>query len=137
MYGRSLCVVLCHHHAADGTRLQTKTIVLTTGTFLNGEIYTGSSALCPKVVHIVVGGKTQPGGRRGDRASIGLSQTLSRFNFKLGRLKTGTPPRLDGRTIDYSELQKQLRQECSFFFDDFHIALAMTRPSPFLSSTLA
>ena len=78
---------------ADGQTLQAAKIVLTTGTFLRG------------VIHI--GQETRPAGRVGDDASYGLSNTLGRFGFRLGRLKTGTPARLDGRTIDWSGLDKQ------------------------------
>lgn len=78
---------------ADGTELTAAKVVLTTGTFLRG------------VIHI--GQETRPAGRVGDEASYGLSETLSRFGFRLGRLKTGTPARLDGRTIDWDGLDKQ------------------------------
>jgi tRNA uridine 5-carboxymethylaminomethyl modification enzyme len=70
-----------------------KSIVLTTGTFLNGLIHLGK--------------KTWAAGRIGDAPSIGLSNTLKRHGFNLGRLKTGTPARLDGRTIDWSSLEAQ------------------------------
>tara|TARA_Y100000780_G_scaffold211112_2_gene210023 strand:- start:208859 stop:210739 length:1881 start_codon:yes stop_codon:yes gene_type:complete len=70
-----------------------KTIVLTTGTFLRG------------LVHI--GDHKHNAGRAGEQASMKLSETLERLQFKLGRLKTGTPPRLDGRTIDFSKLEEQ------------------------------
>jgi tRNA uridine 5-carboxymethylaminomethyl modification enzyme len=73
--------------------IETKTVILTTGTFLNG------------VIHI--GDKTYEAGRIGDPASISLAQCLKTFDFNLGRLKTGTPPRLDGRTIDWSILEAQ------------------------------
>jgi tRNA uridine 5-carboxymethylaminomethyl modification enzyme len=68
-------------------------VVLTTGTFLRGVIHIGTEQL--------------PAGRVGDRAAVGLAYTLKRFGFRLGRLKTGTPPRLDGRTIDWSGLERQ------------------------------
>jgi len=81
-----------------------KAIVLTTGTFLRG------------LVHI--GDHKHNAGRAGEQASMKLSETLMRLNFKLGRLKTGTPPRLDGRTIDYSKLEEQLGDAtpCPFSF---------------------
>ncbi|WP_425407685.1 tRNA uridine-5-carboxymethylaminomethyl(34) synthesis enzyme MnmG [Hwanghaeella sp.] len=78
---------------ADGTELTAAKVVLTTGTFLRG------------VIHI--GQETRPAGRVGDEASYGLSETLARFGFRLGRLKTGTPARLDGKTIDWDGLDKQ------------------------------
>jgi tRNA uridine 5-carboxymethylaminomethyl modification enzyme len=77
----------------NGDVLGGGTVVLTTGTFLGG------------VIHI--GDEHYPAGRMGDAASNGLSQTLARYGFALGRLKTGTPPRLDGRTIDYTNLTAQ------------------------------
>lgn len=78
---------------ADGRELLAPAIVLTTGTFLNG------------LVHI--GPVTFPAGRMGEPPSRGLSNTLSALAFPLGRLKTGTPPRLDGRTIDWASLEQQ------------------------------
>jgi tRNA uridine 5-carboxymethylaminomethyl modification enzyme len=77
----------------DGEEIAAGAVVLTTGTFLRG------------VIHI--GEERQAAGRVGDAPSLGLSRTLERFGFRLGRLKTGTPPRLDGRTIDYAGLQVQ------------------------------
>jgi len=67
---------------------------LTTGTFLNGLIHIGEEKI--------------PAGRVGERPSLGLSQTLARHGFALGRLKTGTPPRLDGNTIDWAGLDVQV-----------------------------
>jgi len=78
---------------AEGERLATSRVVLTTGTFLRGLIHMGE--------------ETTPAGRVGDAASYGLSATLERFGFELGRLKTGTPPRLDGRSIDWDGLEVQ------------------------------
>ncbi len=68
-------------------------VILTTGTFLSGLIHIGEEKI--------------PAGRVGEAPSLGLSQTLARLGFPLGRLKTGTPPRLDGRTIDWSGLEMQ------------------------------
>ena len=76
-----------------GWHFKGRAIVLTTGTFLRG------------LVHI--GDNKHNAGRAGEQAAMELSQTLMRLNFKLGRLKTGTPPRLDSRTIDYSKLEEQ------------------------------
>jgi tRNA uridine 5-carboxymethylaminomethyl modification enzyme len=78
---------------ADGRRLSAGAVVLTTGTFLRGLIH--------------IGEKKIPAGRVGEQPAVGLSATLDRFGFALGRLKTGTPPRLDGRTIDWAGLDKQ------------------------------
>lgn len=82
---------------ADGRRLSCAAVVLTTGTFLRGLIHIGDERF--------------PAGRMGEEASMGLSATMSRLGFKLGRLKTGTPPRIDGRTIDWQSLAKQLADE--------------------------
>ncbi len=78
---------------ADGRRLGAGSVVLTTGTFLRGLIHIGERQI--------------PAGRVGEAPSVGLSLTLERLGFALARLKTGTPPRLDGRTIDWSALQMQ------------------------------
>jgi tRNA uridine 5-carboxymethylaminomethyl modification enzyme len=77
----------------DGRRMGADAVVLTTGTFLRG------------VIHI--GEKMISAGRVGEAPAIGLAKTLERLGFRLGRLKTGTPPRLDGKTIDWSGLQRQ------------------------------
>jgi tRNA uridine 5-carboxymethylaminomethyl modification enzyme len=77
----------------SGEKLCTKSVVLTTGTFLSGMILLGKDRI--------------PAGRVGEEASYGLSQTLKRFNFELGRLKTGTPPRLLKDSIDFSRLEIQ------------------------------
>lgn len=76
-----------------GESLRAPAVVLTTGTFLNGLIH--------------IGNETTPAGRAGEAPSRGLSRTLKKAGFPLGRLKTGTPPRLDGRTIDWSGLDVQ------------------------------
>ncbi|MES2676698.1 MAG: tRNA uridine-5-carboxymethylaminomethyl(34) synthesis enzyme MnmG [Pseudomonadota bacterium] len=73
--------------------IQTNSVVLTTGTFLSGMIH--------------IGDKKIPAGRVGEQPSIGLSATLKKYNFNLGRLKTGTPPRISSKSIDYSELEAQ------------------------------
>jgi len=78
---------------AAGARLAAPAVVLTTGTFLRGEIHIGEERV--------------PAGRVGEAPAVGLAATLARAGFRLGRLKTGTPPRLDGRTIDYAGLTEQ------------------------------
>jgi tRNA uridine 5-carboxymethylaminomethyl modification enzyme len=78
---------------ADGRAIATGAVVLTTGTFLRGLIH--------------IGEKKIPAGRVGEAPALGLSRTLEKLNFALGRLKTGTPPRLDGRTINWSALEMQ------------------------------
>ncbi|MCT8158577.1 tRNA uridine-5-carboxymethylaminomethyl(34) synthesis enzyme MnmG [Pseudoruegeria sp. SHC-113] len=78
---------------ADGSQLSSKAVVLTTGTFLRG------------VIHI--GDVSRPGGRMGDKPSVKLAERMDSFGLPLGRLKTGTPPRLDGKTIRWDALEAQ------------------------------
>jgi tRNA uridine 5-carboxymethylaminomethyl modification enzyme len=80
-------------HCGDGRVFRARSIVLTTGTFLRGVIHRGDERI--------------PAGRIGDAPALGLSLTLERLGFRLGRLKTGTPARLDGRTIDWVGLEEQ------------------------------
>jgi len=84
---------VCGVTLANGLSLQSGAVVLTTGTFLNGLIHIGETKI--------------PAGRVGEAPSLGLSERLTAAGFVLGRLKTGTPPRLDGRTIDWSALEAQ------------------------------
>ena len=86
--GRVLGVI-----TADGRRYRSHAVIVTTGTFLRGLIHIGP-------VHF-------PAGRAGEPAAEGLSDSLAEIGFPLGRLKTGTPPRLDGRTIDFSRTEPQ------------------------------
>ncbi|MDR1139521.1 MAG: tRNA uridine-5-carboxymethylaminomethyl(34) synthesis enzyme MnmG [Rickettsiales bacterium] len=79
---------------SSGEHILTSKVVLTTGTFLCG------------VVHI--GEQTTPSGRMGDKSAVGLANTLKKYDFKLGRLRTGTPPRLDRGTVNWSVLQEQV-----------------------------
>lgn len=78
---------------ADGRFIACRAVVLTTGTFLRGLIH--------------IGERTIRAGRVNEQATMGLSETMARAGFRLGRLKTGTPPRLDGRTIDWASLDMQ------------------------------
>jgi tRNA uridine 5-carboxymethylaminomethyl modification enzyme len=78
---------------ADGVRLNAGAVVITSGTFLKGVIHVGLSQT--------------PGGRIGDKPSVGLSDRFYAMGLRMGRLKTGTPPRLDGATIDWAGLQVQ------------------------------
>ncbi|MEX0844850.1 MAG: tRNA uridine-5-carboxymethylaminomethyl(34) synthesis enzyme MnmG [Balneolaceae bacterium] len=80
-----------------GQKFYAKTVILTSGTFLNGLIHIGETHF--------------GGGRSGERASVGISGALEKLGFEVGRLKTGTPPRVDGRTVNYSELEEQLGDE--------------------------
>ena len=84
---------VCGAVLADGTEISAKSVVLTTGTFLRG------------IIHI--GPEKKSGGRMGDRPSIKLAERIDDFGLPLGRLKTGTPPRLDGRTIKWDLLEEQ------------------------------
>ena len=87
---------------ASGKEIKFKKIILTTGTFLNGVIH--------------VGNKMTPAGRFGEAPTLGLTEQLQKFNLMFGRLKTGTPPRLDSRTINFEGLEKQVADENPFFF---------------------
>ncbi len=87
---------------ADGTEIESASTVLTTGTFLRG------------VIHI--GDKSQPGGRMGDKPSVRLADRIADFGFKLGRLKTGTPPRLRAASIDWQVLEEQPGDDDPVFF---------------------
>jgi len=82
-----------HVYTSSGWVFEAPSVVVTTGTFLRGLIHIGSAQTT--------------GGRAGEPASLKLADRLKALNFKIGRLKTGTPPRLDGRTIDYSRLEEQ------------------------------
>jgi len=84
---------LCGVRTADGRVVDCGAAIITTGTFLRGLIHIGEEKIAA--------------GRVGEAPSVGLSTTLNRLGFPLGRLKTGTPPRLDGRTIDWSGLEMQ------------------------------
>jgi tRNA uridine 5-carboxymethylaminomethyl modification enzyme len=77
----------------DGRAVEAETVVITTGTFLNGLIHCGE--------------ESYPAGRSGEPPSVMLGEALRKFGFEVGRLKTGTPPRLDARTIEFSKLQVQ------------------------------
>ena len=86
----------------SGKKVSCKKLILTTGTFLNGMIH--------------IGDKKIPAGRYDEKPSTGLSEQLVKHAFKIGRLKTGTPPRLDARTINFSNLEEQLADEDPYFF---------------------
>ena len=104
-FRQDMAVDILTERGADGrprcTGISTQTgrafrapcVILTSGTFLNGTIHLGEQQF--------------GGGRSGERAAIGLSASLERLGFELGRLKTGTPPRIDGRTIDYAACEEQ------------------------------
>ncbi len=85
-----------------GSRYYAKAVVLTTGTFMGGRLITGDSIT--------------DGGRAGEGAAVRLSTSLTELGFKLGRLKTGTPPRIDARTIDFSKTTPQYGSKTPLFF---------------------
>ena len=86
----------------SGKEISCKKLILTTGTFLNGLIH--------------VGEKKVPAGRINEKPSTGLSEQLKKYDFKIGRLKTGTPPRLDSRTINFNKLEEQHADADPYFF---------------------
>jgi tRNA uridine 5-carboxymethylaminomethyl modification enzyme len=86
----------------NGKKITCHKVILTTGTFLNGLIH--------------VGDKKTPAGRYDEKPSTGLSEQLKKYDFKIGRLKTGTPPRLDAKTINFSNLEEQFADDDPYFF---------------------
>ena len=86
----------------SGKEIKASKIILTTGTFLNGLIH--------------IGEKKTPAGRFNEKPSTGLSEELEKYNFKIGRLKTGTPPRLDASTINFENLEEQHADDDPYFF---------------------
>ncbi len=86
----------------SGAEIKCKELILTTGTFLNGLIHIGENQI--------------PAGRFDEKPSTGLSEQLAKYQMKIGRLKTGTPPRLDGDTINYNDLEMQPADEDPYYF---------------------
>ena len=86
----------------SGKEVKSSKIILTTGTFLNGLIH--------------IGEEKTPAGRFNEKPSTGLSEQLEKYKFKIGRLKTGTPPRLDARTINFESLEEQHADDDPYFF---------------------
>jgi tRNA uridine 5-carboxymethylaminomethyl modification enzyme len=86
----------------SGKKILCGKLILTTGTFLNGLIH--------------IGDERTPAGRFDEKPSTGLSEQLEKYDFKIGRLKTGTPPRLDARTIKYDNLEEQFADDDPYFF---------------------
>src|SRR5690606_39908699 len=80
-----------------GIEIKAKSVILTNGTFLNGLIH--------------IGEKQFGGGRAGESASFGITEDLVQLGFESGRMKTGTPPRVDGRSLDYSKMEEQAGDE--------------------------
>jgi len=86
----------------EGKKVSCDKLILTTGTFLNGLIHIGDERI--------------PAGRYNEKPSTGLSEQLAKYDFKIGRLKTGTPPRLDARTINFENLEEQFADDDLYFF---------------------
>ena len=86
----------------EGKKVSCNKLILTTGTFLNGLIH--------------IGDERTPAGRYDEKPSTGLSEQLAKYDFKIGRLKTGTPPRLDARTINFENLEEQFADDDPYFF---------------------
>lgn len=114
---------VCAVIMASGSRIPCGAVVLTSGTFLRGLIHIGSEKI--------------PAGRVGEKPSLGLSETLGRLGLAMGRLKTGTPARLDGRTIDWNAVDRQAADEdpvpFSFMTDRIvnpQIECGVTRTTP-------
>jgi tRNA uridine 5-carboxymethylaminomethyl modification enzyme len=98
-----------------GIEIESKSVILTSGTFLNGLIH--------------IGDKNFGGGRAGENASFGITEQLVKLGFEHGRMKTGTPPRLDGRSLDYSKMEIQPGDEITGKFS-FSDTKAITKQRP-------
>ena len=94
--------VISGFQTKSGKKVLCSKLILTTGTFLNGLIH--------------IGDERTPAGRYDEKPSTGLSEQLKKYDFKIGRLKTGTPPRLDSRTINYQNLEEQFADDDPYFF---------------------
>ncbi len=114
---------VCGVTLADGRALICRAAILTTGTFLRGLIHIGEQQI--------------PAGRVGEAPSLGLSATLDRHGFALGRLKTGTPPRLDGRTIDFASLERQPGDETPEPFSSLTTHIEQAQVDCFITRTTA
>lgn len=99
-----------------GWRYFGQAVALTTGTFLNGRLITGL--------------QTRPGGRAGESPAVGLSNSLAELGFALGRLKTGTPPRIDARSIDFSKTEVQMGSETPLYFSFSYPEAGILPPEP-------
>jgi tRNA uridine 5-carboxymethylaminomethyl modification enzyme len=112
---------VCGVELQDSRRLRAQAVVMATGTFLNGLIHTGR--------------RTYTAGRAGEPASIELAESLKRLGFPVGRLKTGTPPRLDGRTIDWSTFEPQPADERPVPFSFFTESIEQPQITCFIGYT--
>ncbi|WP_291299121.1 tRNA uridine-5-carboxymethylaminomethyl(34) synthesis enzyme MnmG [Elioraea sp.] len=108
---------------ADGRDLTAGAVVITTGTFLRGVIH--------------VGPEQRPGGRVGEAPSTGLAQAIASLGLRMGRLKTGTPPRLDGRTIGWERLEEQRGDEEPELFSTLSRAPALRQINCHITATTA
>ncbi|MGX6960119.1 MAG: tRNA uridine-5-carboxymethylaminomethyl(34) synthesis enzyme MnmG [Rickettsia endosymbiont of Pentastiridius leporinus] len=108
---------------SDGSKISCGKVILTTGTFLSGLIH--------------IGQKKIPAGRVEEEPSYGLSHTLKELGFKLSRLKTGTPPRIDGRTIDYSKIEPQPGDKIPRPFSELTNIVDVPQISCFVTRTTA
>lgn len=105
----------------NGWQYEATSVVMTTGTFINGRL--------------VVGEKTQPGGRAGEAPALGISDSLCALELEVRRFKTGTPPRIDARTIDFSKTEPQPGSRVPLYFSQDvsareDVQLAGSRPNP-------
>lgn len=98
-----------------------RNVILTTGTFLSGMIHIGSKKI--------------PAGRMGEKASLGLANTLKKIGFKIDRLKTGTPARIDGRTIDYSKIEVQAGDEVPRPFSEMTSKVSVKQINCYITKT--
>ena len=112
---------LCGVKTALGIEYRSKAVVLTNGTFLNGLIH--------------IGRKNFGGGRMGERQSTGITAQLESLGFKSGRMKTGTPPRVDGRSLDYSKMEEQKGDENPMKFSYSNTKSLETQRSCFVTYT--
>ncbi|MDR2606937.1 MAG: tRNA uridine-5-carboxymethylaminomethyl(34) synthesis enzyme MnmG [Treponema sp.] len=101
-----------------GRRISAKTVILASGTFMEGKIF--------------IGDYDAPEGRLGEEAALGLGQSLRRLGFPMGRLKTGTPARIAGNSIDYSKMEKQDGEDPQGFSFDIDPAFCFRPPFPLL-----
>ncbi len=105
----------------SGNEIRAKKIVLTTGTFLNGVIHIGKDM--------------KPGGRHGEEPTTGLSDQLKKFQLNISRLKTGTPPRLDSRTVNFTNLEEQKADDSPYFFSTDTLKTNVKQVSCFITYT--
>ncbi len=108
-------------YEGDGWQYRAPAVILTTGTFINGRL--------------VVGDKTQPGGRAGEGPALGISDSLRALGLEVSRFKTGTPPRIDARTIDFSKTEPQPGSRVPLYFSHDttvreDVQLPGSRPNP-------